>query len=122
MSRFTKKPQGLQVSAPIKTQPVATGLTGNNAPGFARDATSELFLLAVSNFVGQNTFYEDANKRDGRFVGLIHAVAAQDPAWLARFLVWLRSEANMRTAAIVGAVEFCRAYKSPNRDSLVGLP
>lgn len=95
--------------APIQTQQVATGRTGNNAPGFARDAKSELFLLAVSNFVGQDTAYEKAAARDDRFVQLIHAATAADTGWMKRFLPWLRGEANMRTAALVGAVEATRA-------------
>lgn len=114
MTRFNKRPSGLLVPSPIVSTPSATARTGNNAPGFVRDAKSELFLLAVSNFVGQETFYEAAGKRDDRFTGLIHQVAGEDPAWLARFLPWLRNEANMRTAAIVGAVEFCRAFKAQN--------
>lgn len=114
MTRFNKRPSGLLVPSPIVSTPSATARTGNNARGYVRDAKSELFLLAVSNFVGQETFYEAAGKRDDRFAALIHQVAGEDAAWLSRFLPWLRSEANMRTAAIVGAVEFCRAFKAQN--------
>jgi len=39
-----------------------------------RDAESELFLLAVTNMVGEDTFYERADARDARFVELVHAV------------------------------------------------
>lgn len=108
--------------APIQTQQLTTGRTGNNAPGFARDAKSELFLLAVSNFVGQDSAYEKAAARDDRFIRLIHAVAAADPDWMKRFLPWLRGEANMRTAALIGAVEAARAmvdHKIPGGRQLV---
>lgn len=125
MARYNRRPSGLIVPSPIVSTPSPTARTGNNAPGFVRDAKSELFLLGVANFF-QDTFYEKGKVRDERFVGLIHQVAAEDPGWLARFLIWLRSEANMRTAAIVGAVEFCRAYKVPETSDLraqdTGLP
>lgn len=114
MSRFNKRSSGLLVPSPIVSTSSPTARTGNNAPGFIRDAKSELFLLGVANFVGQNTFYEDGLQRDERYVNLITQVAAEDPAWLSRFLIWLRDEANMRTAAIIGAVEFCRAHKETN--------
>jgi hypothetical protein len=38
------------------------------APGYPRDAKGELFLLAVSNMVGEDTFYEASGARDSRFV------------------------------------------------------
>ena len=33
---------------------------------------SELFLLAATNMVGEDTFYERADERDARFVELVH--------------------------------------------------
>lgn len=114
MARFNTRPSGLIVPTPIVSTPSATARTANFAPGFVRDAKSELFLLAVANFVGQDTFYEAGGQRDQRYINLIHQVAGEDPAWLSRFLIWLRSEANMRTAAVIGAVEFCRVFKETN--------
>lgn len=114
MSRFNKSTPAPKARSVIVSTPSPTAKTGNNAPGFVRDAKSELFLLGVANFVGQNTFYEGTSQRDERYVNLIAQVAAEDPAWLSCFLIWLRDETNMRTAAIVGAVEFCRAHKETN--------
>lgn len=106
MSRFnTNKNQPPKVNQPIVSTPSVTARTGNNAPGFVRDAKGELFLLAVSNFVGQDKFYESGKAGDNRFKALVQQVARQDPAWMIRFLPWLRNEANMRTASIIGAVE-----------------
>lgn len=126
MARFTKRPSGLIVPSPIVSTASPTLRTGNNAPGFQRDPKSELFLLGVANFVGTDTFYEKGKVRDQRFVNLIHQVAAEDPGWLSRYLIWLRQEASMRTAAIIGAVEFCRVYKVPASAAVtaqdVGLP
>lgn len=116
MSRFnTKTTQPPRQTAPIVSTPSAILRTGNNAPGFERDAKSELFLLAVANFVGQNTFYETGLKRDERFAGLIRQVAVEDQDWLTRFLPWLRNTANMRTAAVVGAVEATLALLAAGR-------
>jgi hypothetical protein len=94
---------------PITTQPVATTTTFEGAPAFERDAKSALFLLAVSNMVGEDTFYEKAGDRDDRFRQLVHEVALADPQWLARMLRWLRTTGNMRSASIVGAAEMVRA-------------
>lgn len=126
MARYNKRPSGLIVPSPIVSTASPTLRTGNNAPGFQRDPKSELFLLGVANFVGTDTFYEKGKVRDQRFVNLIHRVAAEDPGWLSRYLIWLRNESNMRTAAIIGAVEFCRVYKVPASAAVtaqdVGLP
>ncbi|MEY9859959.1 hypothetical protein ABH935_005593 [Catenulispora sp. GAS73] len=74
-----------------------------------RDPKSDLFLLAVTNMVGEDTFYEAADVRDKRYRDLIHAVAVADPEWMLRFVTWLRAEANMRSAAVVAACEAVRA-------------
>lgn len=106
MTRFNKRPSGLLVpNQPIVSTPSPTARTGNSAPGFVRDPKSELFLLAVSNFVGQDKFYESGKAGDNRFRDLVRQVAREDHEWIGRFLPWLRSEANMRTASIVGALE-----------------
>ncbi|MBW8804271.1 MAG: TROVE domain-containing protein [Catenulisporales bacterium] len=79
--------------------------TFEGGKAFARDAKSDLFLLAVTNMVGEDTFYESADDRDQRFRDLIHTVALQDAEWMLRFVTWLRSEANMRSASVVAACE-----------------
>lgn len=83
--------------------------TYEGGPGFTRDVKSELFQLAVVNMVGEQTFYESAGSRDSRYVQLVRQATLDDPDWTARFLGWLRSTANMRSAALVGAAEYTRA-------------
>jgi hypothetical protein len=90
---------------PVTAEATPSGRTHEGGAGYAHDAKSELFLLAVANFVGEDTFYEKAGDRDRRYAGLVHAVATADPEWTARFLRWLRSDANMRSASVVGALE-----------------
>ncbi|MGW4493726.1 TROVE domain-containing protein [Streptomyces sp. NPDC004376] len=80
--------------------------THEGATSYLRNAKSELFLLAVSNMVGTDTFYEKGGARDDRYTQLIRKLAIEDPEWTAGLLRWLRSEGNMRTAALVGAAEF----------------
>lgn len=76
---------------------------------FGYDKKTELFLLGVSMFAGEETFYESAKDRDARWVRLIREVTKIDPEWTAKYLVWLRGEGNIRTASIMGAVEYGRA-------------
>lgn len=80
-------------------------VTYNQGAGFSREAKSELFLLAVTNMVSEDTFYERGKNRDKRFVDLIRKIAHDDPDWLARFVPYLRDVMNMRSASIVMAAE-----------------
>jgi hypothetical protein len=93
-------------SGPVTGPPRPVGRTYEGGAGYARDLKSELFLLAVTNMVGEQTFYEAAGERDARYADLVRAAAVADPQWTARFLGWLRTGANLRTAAVVGAAEF----------------
>ncbi|MEU5900531.1 TROVE domain-containing protein [Streptomyces venezuelae] len=105
MSRFNTRSTRPAVHSPVTTTGEQTR-THEGAIGYLRDAKSELFLLSVSNFVGQDTFYEQGGQRDDRYTQLIRQLATEDPQWCVDFLRWLRNDANMRTAALVGAAEF----------------
>lgn len=108
MSKFAQPNKAPNVHSPIKT----TGEideTYEGGTGHVRDAKSELFLLAVSNMVSENTFYESASDRDARFEALIHQVTKEDSDWVQRFIPWLRSEAWMRSASVVAAAEYLKA-------------
>lgn len=109
MSKFNVTDTRAATRSPIVTDTVPTGTTHEGAPGYARDDKSELFLLAVANMVGEDTFYEGAGDRDTRYADLVAKVAVADPTWTAGFLAWLRSEGNMRSAPLVGALEAARA-------------
>ncbi|WP_432873006.1 TROVE domain-containing protein [Microbispora rosea] len=109
MARFNRGTARATTDSPVTTEAQPTGRTYEGAPGYIRDARSELFLLAVSNMVGEDTFYEKVGDRDERFRALVHQVAVEDGDWLARFLPWLRGEANMRSAPVVAALEAVRA-------------
>jgi hypothetical protein len=84
-------------------------LTHEGGAGFSREAKSELFLLAVTNMVSEDTFYEKGKNRDKRFTSLVKQVALEDPDWIARFVPYLRSTMNMRSASIVMAAELVHA-------------
>ena len=98
-----------RASATSAVTSTGRAFTHEGAVGFTRDAQSELFLLAVTNMVGEATFYESPGSRDSRFVELVHAVAVQDVDWLGRFIPWLRGEANLRSASLVAAAEAVKA-------------
>jgi hypothetical protein len=113
MAKFSNAP------APAPTSPVTSStatpdtLTAQGGPGFTRDPRSELFLLAVANMVGEDTFYEAAGDRDSRFRDLIHEVTAADPAWVAAFVPFLRNTMNMRSASVVVAAEYALTMREP---------
>lgn len=119
MSKFNQAVR-TGVQSPIKT----TGVRIKNADGkdaFERDAKSELFLLAVANFVGQDTFYESAKNRDDRYAALVRKVAVADVDWMDEFVRWLRNGANMRSASIVAAAEAANAIlteRGPSKGSV----
>jgi hypothetical protein len=116
LSRFNTRSATPSVSSPVTT----TGeraRTAEGGTGHLRDAKSELFLLAVSNFVGTDTFYEKGGDRDDRYTQLIRKLAVEDPAWTAGLLAWLRGEGNMRTASIVGAAEYVKARLDADKGS-----
>ncbi|WP_097982769.1 TROVE domain-containing protein [Streptomyces sp. f150] len=108
MSRFNQRSARPAAHSPVTTTGERT-TNHQGGTGYLRDTKSELFLLAVANFVGTNTFYETGGQRDDRYTQLIRQVAVIDPDWCTRFLRWLRSDANMRTASLVGAAEFTKA-------------
>lgn len=123
MARFNKRPSGLIVpAAPIVSTPSSAARTVNNAPGFVRDVKSELFLLGVANFVGMDSHAEKAFARDSRFKNLVRQAAREDPSWCSRFLIWLRTEANMRTASLVGACEMVKGCLDAGMLSLKSGP
>lgn len=89
----------------VKTKRKAGKSTYEGGTGFEYKKKGELYLLAVTNMVGEDTFYEGADARDSRFAELVHAVTAKDPDWVARFVPYLRDTMNMRSASIVMAAE-----------------
>lgn len=108
MARFNTKAAKAQPTSRV----TSTGRvlrTYEGGRGRERDARSELFLLAVANFVSQQTFYETGAARDDRFATLVRELAVTDPSWTAGLLGWLRGEGNLRTASIVGAAEYVKA-------------
>ena len=108
MARFnTRAAKALPTSRVTSTGRVLRTYGGGR--GQERDARSELFLLSVSNFVSQQTFYETGADRDDRFARLVRELAVTDPTWTAGLLGWLRGEGTLRTASIVGAAEYVKA-------------
>ncbi|MFE0459901.1 TROVE domain-containing protein [Kitasatospora sp. NPDC058965] len=117
MSRFNTKSARPAGTSPVTTTGQRT-TTAEGGPGYLRTGRSELYLLAVTNLVGQDTFYERAGERDDRYVQLVRRLAVEDPGWTAGLLGWLRTGANLRTAALVGAAEFTKARLDAGLDGL----
>jgi TROVE domain len=120
MAKFSgtmRRPLRPNLTAPITTTHARTR-TFEGGDALARDPESELFLLAVTNMVGEDTFYERADTRDDRFVELVHAVTASNPAFIAGADAeagkiglgrYLRETMLMRSAAVVMAAEYVAA-------------
>jgi hypothetical protein len=116
-SGTNRRPLRTNLTAPIRTLR-QRALTHEGGAAYLRDPESELFLLAATNMVGEDTFYERAGKRDARFVDLAHAVTAVNPAFIAGADIdagkvglaqYLRETMLMRSAAVVMAAEYVAA-------------
>jgi hypothetical protein len=108
MARFNTRSARPAVASPVASTGLRT-TTHEGGAGHLREPKSELFLLAVTNMVGQDTFYESGGRRDDRYTQLVRRLAIEDPEWTAGLLGWLRGDGNLRTASLVGAAEFTRA-------------
>jgi len=115
MTKFNRAGTRTATKSPVTSARKRDLTTHEGAPGFKRDSRGELFMLGAGRFFAEKSFYESGHDGADRFRALVAAVAETDPAWLAEFLKWLRSEANIRTAAIVGAVEYARALQAIQR-------
>jgi hypothetical protein len=122
MTKFNRAGTRTATTSPVTSARKRDLTTHEGAPGYKRDARSELFMLGAGRFFGEKSFYETAHDGADRFRALVADVTVSDPAWVARFLKWLRSEANIRTAAIVGAVEYARTLQQLARDGSGELP
>src|SRR5262245_41734514 len=110
MVKFARKKQQPNVTAPVATlSDTPDTFTAEGGLGYSRDPKSELFVLAVTNMVGEATFYESSRDRDRRFSTLVAQVAAADPDWIARFVPFLRDTMQLRSASVVMAAAFARA-------------
>lgn len=109
MSKFNSARQGAGGTSVLVTERTPSAVNANGGFGYARDLQTELYLLGVSNFVGEDSFHEGGLQRDDRYASLVREVGLSDPQWMGGFLPWLRSEMKMRTAPLVGAAEFIHA-------------
>jgi hypothetical protein len=116
-SGTNRRPQRTNVTAPIRTLRRRT-TTHEGGAALVRDAPSELFLLAATNMVGEDTFYERSGRRDERFVDLVHEVTSTMPAFIAGadpdagqigLAQFLRTRMLMRSASVVMVAEYVAA-------------
>ncbi|MCF2532375.1 TROVE domain-containing protein [Yinghuangia soli] len=106
MSKFNSRSAAAVPAGPVRATtrtPVATTHEGGAA--YLREQRGDLLLFALTNMVGEASFYESADERDRRFRDLVHDVAVEDPEWMHGFVGWLRDAAGMRSAALVAAAE-----------------
>lgn len=100
-------------TGPVAVDPGQPVVNHQGGTGYQRDAKSDAFLLATTSIdLTADAFYETGDARVARYRELIAQVAVADPDWTFRFLSWLRGPGNIRTAAIVGAVDAARALSA----------
>ncbi len=109
MSKFNLRGLLRTGTSPVASSGRPTGITFEGAPGYQRDPKSELFLLAVTSLVAEDTYYETASDRDARLRALVAQVAVADHDWTLRLVRWLRTGAHMRSVALVVAAEAVKA-------------
>lgn len=118
MSKFANRPTQ-KPSGPIETKAKGTKtVTHEGGEAWVRKAKSELFLLAATNMVSEDTFYEAGAARDERFLKLVHGVATSSPEWIQGFIGYLRNTLQMRSASLVMACEYIRSGAPGGRQVL----
>lgn len=110
-------------NSPLKTTETPD-VTYEGAPAFRFTDETELLLLAATNLVSENSFYEHAAQRDIRYRKLIHQVTRTNPAFIAGddtrlgLARYLRRNLKIRTASLVMVAEYIKAG-GPNGRTLV---
>lgn len=106
MAKFNRRAAPAPASGPVRTTTrVPATRTFEGGAAYLREPRGELLLFALTNMVGEASYYEAAQDRDRRFRDLVHDIAAEDPLWMTGFVGWLRDAAGMRSASLVAAAE-----------------
>lgn len=108
----------VRAKSPLVVNKESRTLTFNLAPAFSPEAKTDLFLMAVTNMVGEKTFYEGAGERDQRYAALVQTVTRSDPDFVENLVPYIRNTAQLRSCAVVTAAEYCLA-PGPNRRKVV---
>lgn len=114
MARFNTPTSRPKAQGPLSAgtaEVLAQTRTHQGAPGFTRDAKSELFLATVNSF-NEGQFYETADARVARIRPLIASLAVVDPEWVRGLISWLRREAHLRSVPTIVAAEAIKARLS----------
>jgi hypothetical protein len=110
----TNVPMRTNVKSAIKTSAVRLP-NFEGGDGYEKELFTELFLLAATNMVGEDSYYESASVRDSRYLTLIKAVVEEAPEFIlgtetgVGLAGYLRNELLMRSASVVLAAEYVRA-------------
>jgi hypothetical protein len=109
MARLNNKDMKTVMKSVLTWDDTTTTVTAQGGKGYNYSAQSELYLLALTNFYNQDTFYEKGDPRDARFRELIRKVVPTDFEWTVAMNKWLRNGAHMRTVSLVMACEVLKA-------------
>lgn len=111
MSKFNERKT---IRAEAEGHPLArTNVEGGLSYGMT--PLLDLYTRVATSLMGENTFYQDAQKRDSDLVKLIHQVAAIDPEYLLKLAIYAREKLYLRSVATVLLAEYANSVG-------VGLP
>lgn len=127
-------PRSARGGSPLKTRSATPDArTHEGGLAFSFEYQSELFMTLTGSFITEKGFYESGDQRVQRVRLLIKEIVANDPSegreasgrWFAGFTKWLRTEAFIRTGAVVLAAEAVHARLAVgatgyNRDIVAG--
>lgn len=121
-STVTARSRSARGGTPLTASASPTAVTHEGGSTFAYDAQTELFTLLTTTFITEKSFYTTGDEQVARVRELVTQITAADAsadkavsgAWFAGFAKWLRTEANIRTGAIVLACEVVKARQAVN--------
>jgi hypothetical protein len=113
MAKFNTKANPTAKTAKLRTETTPTTTTFNGAVGYEKEAHTQLIMLAASFMGGDSNFYETDKERFARLKELVSKTALTDNGeWIYNLVNWIRNTAQMRTVAVVVAVEAVRVRLS----------
>ena len=108
MAKFATPEASPKPKGPARTTSTPAH-THEGGAGYKLELITQLFLLMTSDFAGEPTFYERPSDRLRRLKETIRAATVHDPHAVAAMVPWVRTQANMRSVAVVAACEYAQA-------------
>jgi 60 kDa SS-A/Ro ribonucleoprotein len=106
MSKFNK-PQNIETVLESRKD-VTINHEGEMA--FKIDVLTNLYLKAVTSFVSEQKYYEDANTSDRELLNTIYEAGKVDPEFVLQLAIYCRENMYLRSVPMVMLVEFANRF------------